>query len=174
MQKFMWSIQDIDNRQAWGVIPKPPIGRTWDELMDIALTSAKNNCGEEVPVGAIIVKYDGQIIADAKNKSIEKSDPTAHAEICAIRQASAKLGNYRLNNCVMVVTLEPCIMCVGAMIHARLSGVVYGAYSLKSGAVESCINGFDLPYLNHRVWHYGGVRSDECASFLKLFFQKKR
>ena len=128
----------------------------------------------EVPVGALIVDPAGTILAVEHNQPITLSDPSAHAEIMAMRSAGAVLGNYRLEGCILVVTLEPCLMCTGAIVHARLAGVVYGAADNKAGAVESCFNGLDLPFHNHRVWHMGGIAAPECASLLQNFFQKSR
>ena len=128
----------------------------------------------EVPVGALIVDPAGTILAAEHNQPITLSDPSAHAEIMAMRSAGAVLGNYRLEGCILVVTLEPCLMCTGAIVHARLAGVVYGAADNKARAVESCFNGLDLPFHNHRVWHMGGIAAPECASLLQKFFQKSR
>ena len=111
----------------------------------------------EVPVGALIVDPAGTILAAEHNQPITLSDPSAHVE-----------------GCILVVTLEPCLMCTGAIVHARLAGVVYGAADNKAGAVESCFNGLDLPFHNHRVWHMGGIAAPECASLLQNFFQKSR
>ena len=91
-----------------------------------------------------------------------------------MRAAGKRLGNYRLENCVLVVTLEPCFMCTGAIVHARLAGVVYGAADNRAGAVESCFNGLDLPFHNHRVWHMGGVTAPECVALLQNFFLGNR
>lgn len=128
----------------------------------------------EVPVGAVVVASDGTLLSAAHNRTVQTCDPTAHAEILALRAAGAACGNCRLNGCVLVVTLEPCLMCAGALVHARLSGVVYGAADDKAGAVESCLNALDLPFLNHRVWHMGGIASAECASLLRDFFENAR
>lgn len=128
----------------------------------------------EVPVGAVLVGPDGTIVAQAHNAPETLCDPSAHAEMLALRLGAQRLGSYRLGGCVMVVTLEPCLMCVGAMVHARLAGVVYGAADLKTGAVASCLEGFELPLHNHRVWHMGGVRSHEAARLLHDFFHARR
>ena len=127
----------------------------------------------EVPVGAVVVK-DGKIIGRGFNQSITSNDPTTHAEIVALRDASQWLKNYRLVDCELYVTLEPCTMCVGAMLHARLKRVVFGASDPKTGACGSVI---DLPAeakLNHHATFIGGVLSDECSAMLKAFFQARR
>ena len=163
--------------RPWGPVPPPPPGHTWESLMDRAIRAARgqlaSGCGE-VPVGAVIAAPDGTILAEEANAPIRAHDPTGHAEIRALRAAARALGNYRLTGCVMAVTLEPCLMCTGALVHARLAGVVYGAADRQAGAVLSCLGGLDLCFHNHRVWHYGGVRSEECAQLLHEFFRKRR
>ena len=128
----------------------------------------------EVPVGALIVDPAGTILAAEHNQPITLSDPSAHAEIMAMRSAGTVLGNYRLEGCILVVTLEPCLMCTGAIVHARLAGVVYGAADNKAGAVESCFNGLDLPFHNHRVWHMGRYRRTGMCILTAKFFSKKQ
>jgi len=127
----------------------------------------------EVPVGAVVVK-DCRIIASGFNQPISSFDPTAHAEIVALRAAAQVLGNYRLPGCELYVTLEPCTMCVGAMLHARLSRVVFGAPDPKTGACGSIINLFEQERLNHHASLTGGVMEEECASLLKAFFAERR
>lgn len=127
----------------------------------------------EVPVGALIVK-DGQVIATGFNRPIVSHDPTAHAEIMALRAAASLLGNYRLPGCVLYVTLEPCAMCSGAMLHARLARVVYGAADSKTGACGSIINLFAQSQLNHHTALSGGVLAEECGALLKNFFMERR
>jgi tRNA(adenine34) deaminase len=127
---------------------------------------------EEVPVGAVLV-YENKIISRAHNEPIAKNDPTAHAEITAIRKAGSKRKNYRLSSCDLFVTLEPCAMCLGAAVHARIRKLVFGALDLKSGAVESVMK-FPLEKMNHRVEIEGGVLADECSKVLRDFFKKKR
>jgi len=127
----------------------------------------------EVPVGAIIVK-DGEVIATGFNQPIATHDPTAHAEIMALRAASAILGNYRLPGCELYVTLEPCAMCSGAMMHARLSRVVFGAIDPKTGACGSIVNLFEQERLNHHAEVVGGVLAEECSALLKDFFAERR
>ncbi|WP_369642737.1 tRNA adenosine(34) deaminase TadA [Acidovorax sp. A79] len=127
----------------------------------------------EVPVGAIVVK-DGQMIATGRNAPVEGHDPTAHAEIVALRAAARRLGNYRLDGCSLYVTLEPCAMCSGAMLHARLARVVYGAADPKTGAAGSVLNLFGHAELNHQTQVRGGVLADECGGLLSGFFRQRR
>jgi tRNA(adenine34) deaminase len=127
----------------------------------------------EVPVGAVVVK-DGQVIATGFNQPIGTHDPTAHAEIMALRAASAILGNYRLPGCELYVTLEPCAMCSGAMMHARLARVVFGATDPKTGACGSIVNLFEQEKLNHHTEVVGGVLAEECGTLLKTFFAARR
>lgn len=127
----------------------------------------------EVPVGAVVVK-DGEIIGRGYNKPITTSDPTAHAEIIALREAARSLGNYRLTGCELYVTLEPCAMCVGAMVHARLARVVYGATDPKTGACGSIVDLPGLASFNHHGRFEGGILADECSGVLKRFFAERR
>ncbi|MCA1323618.1 tRNA adenosine(34) deaminase TadA [Herbaspirillum sp. alder98] len=127
----------------------------------------------EVPVGAVVVK-DGEIIGVGFNHPIGRHDPTAHAEIMALRQAAEKLGNYRLPGCELYVTLEPCVMCSGAMMHARLERVVYGASDPKTGACGSVLNLFEQEKLNHHTALKGGVLEHECGQLLRDFFAMRR
>ncbi len=127
----------------------------------------------EVPVGAVVV-CNGQVIATGRNAPIESHDPTAHAEIAALRAAAQALGNYRLPDCTLYVTLEPCAMCSGAMLHARLKRVVFGAPDAKTGAAGSVVNLFDQPQLNHQTALQGGVLAGESAALLKDFFSQRR
>lgn len=127
----------------------------------------------EVPVGALIV-YENEIIANGWNQPIQLNDPTAHAEIMALRNASKQLSNYRLNKATLYVTLEPCAMCVGAMIHARIERVVFGAWDKKAGAVHSVFQLIDDPRFNHVIEWKGGVMEKECSEMLKVFFKGKR
>jgi tRNA(adenine34) deaminase len=138
--------------------------------LDQAYEAAKAG---EVPVGAVVVK-DGQVIAVGRNASVEGHDPTAHAEIVALRAAARTLGNYRLEGCSLYVTLEPCAMCSGAMLHARIDRIVYGAPDAKTGAAGSVLNLFANPKLNHQTHVHGGVMAAECAAQLQAFFQEKR
>jgi tRNA(adenine34) deaminase len=127
----------------------------------------------EVPVGAVVVK-DGVVIARGYNQPIGTHDPTAHAEIVALRAAAEALGNYRLPGCELYVTLEPCVMCSGAMMHARLARVVYGASDPKTGACGSVVDLFEHAQLNHHAETVGGVLADDCAGMLKDFFAARR
>lgn len=127
----------------------------------------------EVPVGAVVV-LDGQVIGAGYNQPIASADPTAHAEVVAMRAAAAALGNYRLSGATMYVTVEPCLMCVGAMVHARIATVVYGATEPRSGAIESMTRAHELAGLNHRVAAQGGVLEDECRAIIRQFFKRRR
>jgi tRNA(adenine34) deaminase len=127
----------------------------------------------EVPVGAVLVQGD-ELIAEGWNRPIGDHDPTAHAEIIALRVAGQSLGNYRLAGTTLYVTLEPCLMCVGAIVHARITRLVFGTHDPKSGAVSSVCHGFEMPGLNHRVESSGGILADECGEQLKRFFQARR
>jgi tRNA(adenine34) deaminase len=127
----------------------------------------------EVPVGAVVVK-DGQIIGRGSNAPISSHDPSAHAEITALRDAAQHLGNYRLVDCDLFVTLEPCVMCVGAMFHARIGRVVFGARDPKTGAAGSVFNLFAETRLNHHASIHGGVLAEECGKVLSDFFAERR
>lgn len=127
----------------------------------------------EVPIGAVVVKQD-RLIASGWNQPIASQDPSAHAEIQALRAAGTVLRNYRLPDTTLYVTLEPCLMCAGAMIHARVSRLVFGAHDSKRGVVDSHWEVFDAPWLNHRVKVVGGVLEQECAALLKGFFRDRR
>ncbi|MBU0623044.1 MAG: tRNA adenosine(34) deaminase TadA [Gammaproteobacteria bacterium] len=127
----------------------------------------------EVPVGAVVVK-EGQIVGRGSNAPISKHDPTAHAEIAAMRDAAQRLGNYRLVDCELFVTLEPCVMCVGAMFHARIARVVFGARDPKTGAAGSVLDLFAETNLNHHATVKGGVQAEECGKMLSDFFALRR
>ncbi len=127
----------------------------------------------EVPVGAVLVK-DGEVIATGFNQPIGRHDPTHHAEIAALRAGAEALGNYRLPGCTLYVTLEPCVMCAGAMMHARLARVVFGASDPKTGACGSVVNLFAEDRLNHHAEISGGVLADECGTMLSNFFAERR
>jgi tRNA(adenine34) deaminase len=142
--------------------------------MELALAQARRAWDHgEVPVGAVVVK-DGEVIATGYNQPIGRHDPTAHAEIVALRAAAEKLGNYRLPGCELYVTLEPCAMCSGAMMHARLARVVYAAPDPKTGACGSVLDLFAQEKLNHHAEVLGGVLAEEAADMLKGFFAERR
>jgi tRNA(adenine34) deaminase len=144
------------------------------QAMQLALAQAEQSAlAGEVPVGAVVVK-DGVVIAASHNAPIGNHDPTAHAEIRALRAAAQTLGNYRLDDCELFVTLEPCPMCAGAMLHARLKRVVFGALEPKTGAAGSVLNLFSDTQLNHQTQLEGGLLAPDCARVLQSFFQKKR
>jgi len=138
----------------------------------IAEAQAAQEAGE-VPVGAAIVK-DGELISVGQNRNQRDHDPSAHAEIVALRAAGARLGNHRLEGCELYVMIEPCAMCAGALVHARLERLVYGANDPKAGAVESVLNVLNHPRLNHRVEITAGVLEQECTEILKNFFRSRR
>lgn len=127
----------------------------------------------EVPVGAVVVK-DGVIVGEGYNQPISAQDPTAHAEVVALRDAAQRLGNYRLVDCTLYVTLEPCLMCCGALVHARIRDVVYGTDEPKAGSARSRMAAFELPQMNHRVALRGGVLAAESAALLSEFFRSRR
>ena len=127
----------------------------------------------EVPVGAVVVA-DGAIVGLGFNRPVGAVDPTAHAEIVALRDAARATGNYRLIGATLYVTIEPCLMCVGAMVHARIDTVVFGAPEPKAGAVVSTLQAHELPSLNHRMTAVGGVLADECRAIIQEFFRFRR
>ncbi len=143
-------------------------------FMRHALALAKQGAAAgEVPVGAVLV-LNNEIIGEGFNAPIKNHDPTAHAEIQALRAGALTLNNYRLLNTTLYVTLEPCMMCAGAMIHARIQRLVYAASDAKAGAVESQLQLLDQPFANHAVHHQGGVLATECGSLLSDFFKSRR
>jgi tRNA(adenine34) deaminase len=146
-----------------------------DELwMQEALRSAQRALeAGEVPVGAVVV-CEGQIVGRGWNRNIGESDPTAHAEIIALREAGANIGNYRLGQCDLFVTIEPCAMCAGALVHARVRRLVYGANDLKAGAVHSVLQVLNHPQLNHEIAVRDGVLAGRCAELLQEFFRSRR
>jgi tRNA(adenine34) deaminase len=144
------------------------------DYMQIALEEARASASSgEVPVGAVLV-HEGNIIARSGNRTISDCDPTAHAEIIVLRQAARALGNYRLAGTTLYVTIEPCAMCAGAMIQARIPRLVYGADDPKGGAVRTCFQLLSEPRLNHRVEISSGVLAGECAALLQSFFTSRR
>ena len=145
-----------------------------DAFMRAALDEARKafDAGE-VPVGAVVV-LDGRIVGRGFNQPIGSRDPTAHAEIVALRAAGLELGNYRLGGTTLYVTIEPCLMCVGAMVHARVGTLVFGAPEPKAGAVVSSCRAHELPSLNHRIDVVGGVLEDDCRAIIQEFFKTRR
>ncbi len=147
---------------------------TDDDFMGVALELAREAATlGEVPVGAVVVK-DGEIVGRGCNQPIGRHDPTAHAEVIALRDAAQRLGNYRMPGCTLYVTLEPCAMCIGAIFHARIARVVFGARDPKTGAAGSIIDLFGVDQLNHHAEVVGGVRAEECGALLSGFFAARR
>lgn len=145
-----------------------------DTFMRAALDEARRGSeAGEVPVGAVVV-LDGQVVGRGFNQPIGARDPTAHAEIVALREAARALGNYRLVSTTVYVTIEPCLMCVGAMVHARVGTVVFGATEPKAGALVSSCRAHELPSLNHRIEVVGGILEDECRAVIQEFFKTRR
>ena len=127
----------------------------------------------EVPIGAVVVQ-GAEVLGEGYNRPVATHDPTAHAEIVALRAAAERLGNYRLTGTTLYVTVEPCLMCVGAMVHARVDTVVFGTTEPKSGALESVVRAHELPGLNHRLVVVSGVLAAECRGVIQAFFQARR
>lgn len=144
--------------------------RWMQQALELAGQAEQHN---EVPVGAILV-LDNEIIGVGFNQSISSNDPTGHAEIQALRAGAEQLGNYRIPNATLYVTLEPCMMCAGAMVHARIGRLVYGAPDPKTGAVASVARLLDQSYLNHQVAYEGGLMAKECGAILSEFFRRRR
>ena len=144
------------------------------EAMQAALAEAQKAAAEgEVPIGAVVV-HGGEVIARGQNRVLRNVDPTAHAEIVALREAAKALENYRLNGCTLYVTLEPCAMCAGAMIHARLDRLVFAAADPKAGACGSVLSVLNHPYLNHQMQVEQGILADEAGELLRSFFRERR
>ena len=142
--------------------------------MELALEQARLAAlAGEVPVGALVIRQ-GEIIGQGHNRNLLDNDPTAHAEIVALRQAAARVGNHRLIGCTMVATIEPCSMCAGALIHARIARLVYGAADPRAGAAGSTVQVINHPSLNHRMEVTAGVLADKCSEILQQFFRRKR
>lgn len=143
-------------------------------FMDLALNEAKQaQILNEVPIGAVVV-FDKQVIGVGHNQPIRLSDPTAHAEIIALRQASEQIGNYRLTDCTIYVTIEPCAMCAGAIVNARIKRLVYGATEERAGGVNSIFQICTNSSLNHRVEVTSGIRENECRELMQSFFRNRR
>jgi tRNA(adenine34) deaminase len=152
-----------------------PMSMDYDLLMEEALLEANKALERgEVPVGAVLAGPDGEVLARGYNQPISLNDPTAHAEIMALRRAGELRGNYRLTGTTLIVTIEPCIMCMGAAITARVSRVVFGALDQKAGAAGSIYNLADDPRLNHRIEVVSGVREQECRGLIQDFFKSRR
>ncbi len=168
-----WLFEMADEQHANRSAPQDEDSR--DELwMQEALRSAQRALeAGEVPVGAVVV-CDAEIVGRGWNCNIEKSDPTAHAEIIALREAGANIGNHRLGQCDLFATIEPCAMCAGALVHARVRRLVYGADDPKAGAVRSVMQVLNHPQLNHRVEVRSGVLAGRCAELLQEFFRNRR
>jgi tRNA(adenine34) deaminase len=150
------------------------IGARDETYMRAALNEARfAQERQEVPVGAIVVVNDA-IVGRGYNQPIASHDPTAHAEIVAIRDAARRIGNYRLTGATLYVTIEPCQMCVGAMVHARVARLVYGTREPKAGAIESAMRAHEHPALNHRIEAVGGVLEEECRAVMQKFFEERR
>jgi len=147
---------------------------THEDIMDAALELARR-AGDsgEVPIGAVVV-MNGEIVGRGFNQPISSGDPTAHAEVVAIREAARRVSNYPLTGATLYVTVEPCLMCVGAMVHARIGTLVYGAAELRTGAVTSTVRGGELPGHNHRFEVVAGVREEECRELMQTFFKERR
>ena len=142
--------------------------------MGLALDEArKAQAAGEVPVGAVVV-LDGIVVGTGFNQPISSNDPTAHAEVVALRAAASRLGNYRLTGATIYVTVEPCLMCVGAMVHARVATVVYGTPEPKAGAIVSMTRAHELAGLNHRLQAVGGVCEEQCRDLMQSFFRTRR
>jgi tRNA(adenine34) deaminase len=158
-----------DQRPTSAITPGP------DELwMEDALRSAQRALeAGEVPIGAVVV-HDGKVVGRGWNRNIADSDPTAHAEIIALREAGAAVGNHRLSDCDLFATIEPCPMCAGALVHARIRRLVYGADDAKAGAVQSVMQVLNHPQLNHKVEVRSGVLAGRCAELLQSFFKSRR
>jgi tRNA(adenine34) deaminase len=147
---------------------------SFDDLMGAALEQARHaRDAGEVPIGAVVA-LAGQIVGRGFNQPITSRDPTAHAEIVALRAAAKTGGNYRLTGATLCVTVEPCLMCVGALVHARIATLVYGAAEPRTGAVVSTVRGAELPGHNHRVEVVSGVLEEECRALMQAFFRERR
>jgi tRNA(adenine34) deaminase len=161
-------VSDVDT------LPRPDPPNSDELFMEEALRSAQRALeAGEVPVGAVVV-CDGRIVGRGGNRNLADSDPTSHAEIVALREAGAALGNHRLEGCELFATIEPCAMCAGALVHARLKCLVYGADDPKAGAIRSVMQVLNHPSLNHRMAVRSGVLAGRCAELLQSFFRQRR
>ena len=155
-------------------ISRPDDAKSDELFMEEALRAAQRAFETgEVPVGAVVV-CDGKIVGRGGNRNLGDSDPTAHAEIVALREAGAAIGNHRLEGCELFATIEPCAMCAGALVHARLKRLVYGADDPKAGAIRSVMQVLNHPSLNHRMEVTAGVLGGRCAALLQVFFRSRR
>lgn len=146
-----------------------------EHYMGLALEQARlAYTHDEVPVGAILVSGDGKILSRAHNAPITLNDPTAHAEVLALRKGAEVVGNYRLTGCLLYVTLEPCVMCLGALLHARVGTLVFGTPDPRTGAAGSVVDLTRVPDFNHYIEVVRGIREEECAGMLRLFFRERR
>lgn len=153
----------------------PPASQPWEYYMKQALFWARMaGAVGEVPIGALVIDQAGVVVSSGYNTPIALHDPSAHAEINALRAAGRSIKNYRLCGCVLVCTIEPCLMCLGAIVHARLAGVVYGAADPKAGAICSCLVSSSLSFLNHNIKYCGGILEVDCRQLLQFFFRKRR
>ena len=175
-------MRERPNRHAWkACVGQPTVGSnptpsamTDDEAMTVALTEARAALAhDDVPVGAVVV-IDGRVVAARHNERERLNDPTAHAEVLALRDAAAAMGSWHLDGATLVVTLEPCVMCAGAAVNARVARIVFGAADLKAGAVGSLYNVSADPRLNHNPEVISGVRARDAATLLEQFFSQKR
>lgn len=145
------------------------------EFMRVALAQAEAASDrEEVPIGACIISMEGEVLASTSNRTITDNDPTAHAEILALRAAAAKVGNYRLTGTTVYTTIEPCAMCAGALVNARVARLVFGAHDERFGAVETKFRICDSPHLNHRMQIESGVLAENCRVLMREFFKERR
>jgi tRNA(adenine34) deaminase len=169
IETTMFSVHEPATRQQ-----QPQQSNSDEPWMQEALRLAQRALeAGEVPVGAIVV-HQGEIVGRGFNRNIKDSDPTAHAEIIALREAGAILGNHRLGDCDLFVTIEPCAMCAGAMVHARVRRLIFGADDPKAGAVNSALHVLNHPRLNHKIEVRGGVMAGRCAEILQEFFRRRR
>lgn len=160
----------VELRLCW----RPMLKDVMERLMDAAIEQARRAADVgEVPIGAVVA-VDGAIVGRGFNQPIRSGDPTAHAEVLAVRDAARHIGNYRLIDAALFVTIEPCLMCVGALVHARIATLVYGAAEPKSGAISSTVRAAELPGLNHRFEVVTGVREDACRALMQEFFKVRR
>lgn len=151
------------------------MGTRWHDAMRVAIDSAREaGAHGDVPIGAVVLAPGGEVLAAAGNGRELHQDPTAHAEVVALRRAAERWGEWRLEGCSLIVTLEPCTMCAGAIVASRIEQLVFGAYDEKAGAVASLFDVVRDPRLNHRVRVQGGVLADECGALLEAFFGERR